>query len=275
MTDNLFCKEGKDGFINWNLGSSLTFFFEIDISVIKKIIPSTINPLEVRPGIGLFEIGISKFPSGNLDCLPAFNEVSLGVFVHQNLRKKSPAGMKRPAFMSVYMLTIAGDNDGFLKHTYLIDKMPIYICKNLVIDNTGIKDGNYDVLVYDDHGKIADLKWTYPNFPTNQFEKKDYSIQIYLGNQGSLYYLALLASGNIFIHQKTENAGKLYPHPIFRGLDLSKVSSYCNSQFVAIDFKRYAFYTPEYLSPLAPEDFDPTKDNESEIKEFLASVKSY
>ena len=47
--------------------------------------------------------------------------------------------------------------------------MPIYICNNLVIENTGIKDGNYDALVYDDRGKIADLKWTYPNFPTNQF----------------------------------------------------------------------------------------------------------
>ncbi len=275
MTDNLFCKEGKDGFINWQLGYSLTFCFEIDVSEIKKIIPRSLIPLEVRPGVGILEIAISKFPDGNLGCLPAFNEVSWCIFVHQNLRKRAPNGTKRAAFISAYMLGVAGDNDGFLKHAYLIDKMPIYICKNLVIENTGMKDGNHDALVYDDRGKIANLKWTYPNFPTNRFEKKDYFIQVYIGHEGNLYYLSVLATGKIFIHQKTENAGKLYPHPIFRGLDLSKVSSYCNSQFVAIDFKRYAFYTPEYLSPLGPKDFDPTKDNESEIKEFLVSVKSY
>ena len=275
MTDNLFCKPGKNGFINWQVKHIVEFCFEIDLSEIKKFIPTRIIPLEVRPGIGVLSFSIPKFPDGNLGCLSAFDEHALRVYIAKDFRKTTRDGLDRVPFFSTYMLSVAANSDGFLQHTYLIDKMPIYLCQNLVVENSGVEKGNYDFVVYDDRGMIADLKWTYPNFPQEQIEEKDVFIQIYLGYQGKLYYETLLASiDSFFIHQKEGNAGKLYPHPFFRGLDLSKVSSYCNFQFIALNFKQYSFYTPELLSPLKPKDFDPTKHNESDIKAFLNGSKA-
>ena len=274
MKDNLFCKEGENGFINWQFERTVEFGFEIDLSELKKILPAKITPLEVRPGVGIIGIGITKFPDGNLGCLSAFDEVLLNVYVSQNLRKTSPDGTNKIPWISCYMLSVAGNSDGFLKHTYLVDKMPIYICKNLTVENSRVENGDYNFAVYEDEETILDLKWTDSNFTPKQFEKRDAFIQIFLGFQGKLYYESLLTSGSLFTHQKDGNAGKLYSHPFFRGLDLSKVSSYCNFQFISLHSRRFSFYTPELLCPLSPKDFDPTKDNESDIKEFLAKTKN-
>lgn len=238
-TSPQFCQEGKDGFIDWSLKSDNMFIFEIPIDRVKPFLPKGLNAIEIRPGIGLCMVAISRFNKNCLGFLPEFTEPNFSICVQNDLSKRDPTGEGRIPQFSFFMVSVTANNEDFLTHTQCVDKMPIYRSRNLVIESDG-----FDVKVKDDNGPIVDLYFSYENFDVALFEKNEWFIQVYSSSEGKLYYDPVLWSGKSFEHQKQDNKSRFYDHPFFQGLKVSDITS-CYLQAISIDNEAlFRFYSP-------------------------------
>ncbi len=228
-------KNLQDG-ITWEIKFDAVFYFEIGTEKVRPKLPPGVYPVEVRPGVCLFGIGLQEFKPGNLGYLPAHYEINGMIAVQPDLSRNMPS----PKFC-FNCLVIASENEAFLQHTKEVDKMPTYLSEGLKIDYT---DDPVKVTATDNNGFILRLENTQPQINCTPVEMWG---QCFNMAEGKLYFQAWKWEGDIFQHQHRGIVGEINKtHPIWQGLDLSEVSNRCYMQLMPrpAGNMRITFYKP-------------------------------
>ena len=102
---------GRKCVSRWNLSTIFHNLFEIPTAAIAPLLPKGVEPLEVRPGVSLYDIGDVLWNSGNLDgSWPAFHELTAMIVVQPDLSIDMP--MPKFAF---YVPKIIANWSGLVK----------------------------------------------------------------------------------------------------------------------------------------------------------------
>jgi len=221
MSENLDSVAGLPMVINWRLIGHVFCTWEIGMDAVEKILPTRLEPVDLRPGVGLLSIGCLRFAKGHFTAdAPEFNEIVIVVHVQPDLS----VAMPQPRF-TFYAHSVVSDSVNFVDHEAREIFTPTEHVPSLQLDFS--PDG-LGVRAWDEDGPFLELRSTAPASAfTPALIWGQYYSQI-----GRLRHGIWNWQGTRFEHMQRGDPGKPMPHPYFRGLDVSKVSS-CYRQMYA------------------------------------------
>lgn len=197
----------------WNIEFGASWFLEFPTDELKKLLPPKLEIFESRPQIGLLCATIFAFKEGHLHCKPASCELTLSVQVIPKY-----ALLKQLPKYALFVFRGAADTPEFLSHEYNIDKIPFESrpC-SFTIDSS-----NSRVQIKDADSKlILDLKG--PSI-TGSFSNQENGYQFFTFQNNKLYGGHVKMKNSLSINQELkEDFGQLFSHPIFQGLDITKM----------------------------------------------------
>lgn len=200
---------GRRCLFEWNLNELAQFFFEVPTSLVMPLLPRGIYPQEPRPGVALIDVGFVDWAAGNWEPdWPAFTEVSVLLAVQPDLSYPMP--MPKYAF---FALNICADFIEFLKTEPTNLKLPTFYSPL----TPKFDAERYRVEVTSPSGPLMQL--TNTQHPVH-YEPVDWVGQFFTVEDGILYMGIWQWIGLAAEHQAPGRAGKLFKHPVFRGLDL-------------------------------------------------------
>jgi hypothetical protein len=197
-----------DDYSIWCYDAALGFAVEVATESVKKVLPKGLYPFEVRPGISLLMINVLSFTTGNHRFDKAFREVTFSVNVIPDLYL---AG-KLPKF-AVYVLNIGVTDLDFSADPYNTDKLPFYSTQ-IQVD---IDSEAHAVRCWDERGPIFEL---HNISKESHFDRKEDFFQVFASSEGDLYHGAMTLEAEAYEHQKSGVAGRVFDHPILRGLEM-------------------------------------------------------
>ena len=202
MTSN----NNQEGLIVWNFDFAFTTFYEIETDAIEHLVSKPLTPIEVAPGVSLISLIALNFPEGALGSLPEFQELILSLIVTPDLSRGVPKS-------AMYVLSLGSTNQEHLDHCASYYKLPVFGQFSRV-------NIQYDPLAveYEDHnGPIVSMKNIHPHPKYGEGERY---FQAFVKDAGEIYVADVLMKGSVFEHQQAGEAGKLWPHAFFRGIDV-------------------------------------------------------
>ncbi|UCH10774.1 MAG: hypothetical protein JSU61_02480 [Fidelibacterota bacterium] len=200
--------ENQDGCLIWEFDFALSTYYEIELEAVEHLIPKRMSIVEVAPGIALLALTALNFPAGALGNLPEFQELIYGLVVTPDLSRGVPK-------FAMLILSLSSTNLEHLEHCVSYYKLPVFgqfSCVN-------IQKEPHEVEYEDEHGLITTMKNVHPN-PV--YEPGERYFQAFVEEAGDLYVADVLMKGSLFEHQNTGDAGTLYNHPFFRGIDMEE-----------------------------------------------------
>lgn len=221
MTDKYAGVGGTPLVIDWKITRHFFFSWEIDTEAIEPLVPPGLEVVELRPGISLLSVGILRYQEGHFGPgSPAFSEVVSAAHVNPDLSFDMPT--PRFTFAS---LVVTADSPEFVEQEARLIFTPTRLVPSLRLEFS--PDG-LGVDASDDHGPIVSLRNTHPDpvFTRAEFWGQHFT------NTAGLHCGAWEWDGERFEHMRAGSAGRLYEHPHFRGLDLSRVHG-CYRQMIA------------------------------------------
>jgi hypothetical protein len=198
----------------WAFDFEMVFMFEIAIDEARRRVPAPLLPIELRPGIGVLGVGVQNLCAGNLGELPEVREVYWILFVHPQLSVPMPT----PRFAAAPMLLTATDPTFIARARALdhLDSLPWSSSLEIEIDRAGLRARAGDA-----HGPIVEL-WNVHEQP-NFVDDEVWGQQFVGVDDDALHFQAWHWRGRKAEYQR-RGGGRLYPHPLFGGLDLDAVS---------------------------------------------------
>jgi hypothetical protein len=219
--DDRFARVGDDDLvITWHIQKHLMFAWEVDVEALDPFIPRELTPVEVRPGIGLISVATILYQPGNFGPdSPAFFELVSVAHVVSDLSVTMPV----PRF-SMHALNVWSNSPDFVRQEGELLFTPAELVPSLAID-FGAKTDTSDAR--DADGPIISLRNTHPEPVFAHDEMWGQHTNDTVG----LHFGVWEWDGLKFEHQRGGDAGKLYPHRFWRGLDLSRVRG-CYRQMI-------------------------------------------
>lgn len=217
--------------IRWTFDFDLFFLFEIDVNDITLPMPSGTFPMEHRPGVGL--VGVSLELGVDNDVGP-FTEINWCVVVEADLSRRMPV----PRY-SVVTGNVGSDNEAFLQHAALVDKLPIFRPRNL---RWKVDRDACSAYAEDDDGPILRL---FNTLPDPVFLPRVHWVQL-RSCEGGEWFQALSWTGEACEHAHNHLGGEFFPHPFFKGVDTRGLGDRCYLQMVGRPHHRIDvdFYQP-------------------------------
>lgn len=193
------------GTLLWEYNFALCTFFEIETEAIEHLVPKTLTPVEVVPGLSLFSLIAFNFPAGALGTLPEFQELILSLIVTPDLSRGVPKS-------AMYIVSLGSTCQEHLDHCISYYKLPVYGR----FTRATIEHETHTVKYENDDGPILTMKNIHPN---PKFSDGELYFQSFVKDAGDTYVSDIVMKGNLFEHQQAGKAGRLWPHPFFRGID--------------------------------------------------------
>ena len=191
----------------WNYDYSIGFALDIDSEKERSFLPRGLHPFEVKPGVSLLMFNTMQFMEGNHNFASAFSEMTISVNVIPDLYL---AG-RLPKF-AVYVINVGVDNLAFASDPYNTDKLPFYPTPlDIRVDRE-----KHAVSCRDEFGPIFELHDISRN---RDFDRKEDFFQVFAGHDGRILHGAMTLDAESYEHQVSGACGKVFAHPIFRGLD--------------------------------------------------------
>lgn len=204
----------------WRIDLNLDFLCEIPLEVAEAAVPSGLQPVPVRPGVGLMAVGLLSFVPGNLGYLPRLAELSCSVVVHPDLS----ADVTPDFGMSVFK--VASDSPQFLRWARHKDKMPVHRGRDLRFELDRAQLGGR---VVDADGPICEMHNVHP---TPRFEPRTLRIQVFTAVDGIRWMLRAGWAGDLFEHQQSGGTVRVFDHPFFAPLGLGEQALPCHTQMM-------------------------------------------
>lgn len=212
---------GRKCVSRWNLSTIFHNLFEIPTAAIAPLLPKGVEPLEVRPGVSLYDIGDVLWNSGNLDgSWPAFHELTAMIVVQPDLSIDMP--MPKFAF---YVPKIIANWSGFVEN----ERRVLHLPTEYTPLEVGKGEGLIDLRATDGKDLIFEFRNTNPQlaFPRDAFFGQYYSVE-----DGKLWFGIWRFEGFLCEHQKKGHPGRLANHKLFYG-ELN-VADYCTESYMQL-----------------------------------------
>ncbi|UCD38942.1 MAG: hypothetical protein JSW54_05550 [Fidelibacterota bacterium] len=192
--------------LTWEFDFALSTYYEIETEAIEHLLPKQLNPIEVAPGIALMSLTALNFPPGALGHLPEFQELIFGLIVTPDLSRGVPK-------FAMYIVSLSSTNREHLEHCVQHYRLPVHG------QFTGVSlQHDPHVVEYEDaDGPILSMRNIHPNPAYGEGERY---FQAFVMDNDRLYVADVVMKGSLFEHQQTGDAGKLWPHPFYNGVDV-------------------------------------------------------
>lgn len=224
MTPNLDGPVGaRPLVIKWRVTQHIMMIFEAPLEDLERITPAPLVPVEVKPGIGLVYLAALHFEDGHFgpDSV-GFDEAVFVVAVAPDLSMEMPT----PRF-SFFAFNVYTDSPDFVAYEAKNIHTPAQVRPGFQVR---FRDDGLGVEVRDDSGPIAVMNNTHP---APSFRRKEMWGQHFNDTRGGVLHSGPWHwEGALFEHEHQGDWGRLYPHSIFAGLDVSRLRR-CSRQFFA------------------------------------------
>lgn len=203
---------GLESTVDYLIDENLNFMYEVDASHVLPLMPPQISPKEPRIGKALINVGYMKFDATPIGGRPDAIELTLSVIINPDLTLDMPVPR-----MCLYDLHIASNCLVFVEHEDEIQKLKGMHLPGLSrkMDSRGNR-----LEVWDDDGPL--FTFINPN-PLSIFKSEIACGQYISSHPDGLYQGVILWEGVGCEQQSSGDCGKLYPHPFFKGIDVSWV----------------------------------------------------
>jgi hypothetical protein len=225
--------------VEWIITRHIMLALEVTTAEADGLVPSHMVPVEVRPGVALMHIAALRFAPDNVGAGSApFGEVALMVLVEPNLAIDMP----HPR-LALHVVRVLSDSPGFVNHPRRRTLFtPTRLVADLAVD---FAEDGMSVALRDARGPIAQLR----NAKNNpRFRPRQMWGQHFNDTQDVVHGGAWHWQGSLLEHQRRTGWGRLHEHPLFGGVDTTRVRSCYRGFFAGIDTPvRERFY------PVAPQ----------------------
>lgn len=199
--------------IDWRINRHLFYTFEIDSDAAERILPESLQMVELRPGVALMSVGILRYEPGHFGpASPVFYELVGAVHVSPDMATDMP--VPTMTFSSFCVLSDSGDFVAQEGYTLYTPARHAPLRLDLTADELG-------VAVSDGDGPILSMPSAHP--PPRWVHKEMWG-QHFTNTKG-LQHGIWEWDGRLFEHQRRLPGWKLFPHPFWSGLDVSRVRS--------------------------------------------------
>ncbi len=200
-------RNNQDGLLIWDFDFALSTFFEVETDAIEHLAPKSLRPVEVAPGVSLISLIALNFPEGALGKLPNFQELILSLIVTPDLSRGVPKS-------AMFILSLGSTNQEHLDHCVSYYKLPIYG----KFTTAELQPENHSVRYEDGNGPILTMENVHPN---PKFDEGELYFQAFVEDAGDIYVADVVMKGSLFEHQQAGQAGKMWSHPFYRGIDVN------------------------------------------------------
>lgn len=200
--------------VRWEITHHMMMVFEIDTDAVEEVLPEELDPVEVVPGISLLNVATLNYAPGNFGSGSApFSEIVAVIATHPDLTLRMPV----PRF-TFYDLSIFSDSIDFVEGERRTISTPTELSPGLQVE---FRHDGLEAKVSDASGPICLFRNSSPEPPT--YRPTYIWGQHYNDTRGFLVVGPWQWEGEMWEHQKQGTWGELYPHPFFKGLDISAV----------------------------------------------------
>jgi len=216
-----FARVGDDPLvIEWHLQRHIMFTWEIDLEAIEPFLPRELTAVEVRPGIGLFSVATLLYqPDQFRPGSPPFLELVSVIHVQSDLSVKMP--MSR---FSMHAISVYSDSPDFIEQ----EGEKLFTPTTLDPSLRFTWGENWDTVdAADDDGPIISFRNTNPNpvYTPDELWGQHYN------DTHGLHFGVWEWDGIKCEHMQRGDAGKFYPHPFWKGMDLGRIRG-CYRQMI-------------------------------------------
>jgi hypothetical protein len=206
--------------IEWHIQKHIMFTWEIDADALEPLVPKELTLVEVRPGIALFSVATILYQPAQFapDSPPFFELVSVA-HVQADLSLKMP--MSR---FAMHAISVYSDSPDFVQQEGEKLFTPTTLDPSL---DLGFTEGWDGVDAKDADGPILSFRSTHPN-PV--FSPDEMWGQHYNDTRG-LHFGVWEWDGMKFEHMQRGDAGRFFPHPFFKGMDIGRIRG-CYRQMI-------------------------------------------
>jgi hypothetical protein len=218
--------------LHWRIRRQIMYLWEIDVDALMPYVPARLDPIEVRPGIGLFAIEALHYHTDHFrDGYPEFLEAVLTAAVQPDLSIEQPV----PRFC-MHAISVISESPEFVEQEGRILFTPTELVPGLRME---FSEDGASCDLYDGDEPIALCRNT--GGPP-AYEPKVLWGQYYTNTRG-LQQGIWRWDGEMFEHQKKGDWGRLSKHAFFKGMDLSRVRGCYRQMMARPDFQNSArFY---------------------------------
>ncbi|MDB4960396.1 MAG: hypothetical protein JWP01_395 [Myxococcales bacterium] len=207
--------------LSWRVRKQVMFLYEIDSDAIAAHVPPSLEAMEVRPGVSLIAIECLHYYSDHFrEGYREFLEMVLTVAVQPDLSIDMPV----PRFC-MHAISVISDSPEFVEQEGHLLYTPTELVPGLRMEFS--EDGG-GVDIYDGTTPMVMCRNTHPNPP---YDHKVLWGQYYTNTNG-LQQGIWRWEGQMFEHMKAGDWGSFHPHPVFKGIDLSRIRG-CYRQMMA------------------------------------------
>ena len=228
--------------VEWNITHHVMLALEIATAEAEALLPDSVTPVEVRPGVALMHLAALRFAPDNVGPGSApFGEVAMMVLVEPNLNLQMP----NPR-LAMHVLRVRSESEGFVNHRERKTLFtPTQLQSDLVV---AFAEDGMSVALSDGHGPIAEMKNSHPN---PRLRPREMWGQHFNHTQGIVYGGPWHWEGMLFEHQRRKDWGQLHPHPLFEGINTDRVRACYRGFFASAGHPiRERFYpvSPQFIS---------------------------
>jgi hypothetical protein len=215
MTIDQFAEcAGARRVVHWHIRRHLFFTWEVDFDALERLVPKSLEVIELRPGIGLMSTGVVEYEPGHFGpSSPVFYEVVSVIHVQPDLSFKMPV----PRF-AFYAMMVYSESPDFVELEARVVRTPTTLVSSLKVQFT--EDGQ-GADAWDNNGPILSFRNTGPK---DDFTHAEFYGQHLTDRSGAFEMGSWEWDGLRIEHMKPGGAeNKIHQHPHFKGLDASRV----------------------------------------------------
>ncbi len=210
-TDRYTSCAGRPLIIEWRIDRHLFYTFEIDTEEAERIVPDSLQIVELRPGVALMSVGVLRYLPGHFrPGSPVFFELVGAVHVSPDMAIDMPTPT-----MTFSSFAVLSDSEDFVAqedHTLYTPARHVALKVELSTDELG-------VTVSDADGPVLSVPSAHPS---PHWVHKEMWGQHFTNTKG-LQHGTWEWDGRLFEHQRRIPGWKLFPHPFWAALDVSRV----------------------------------------------------
>ena len=219
MNDKFASAAGDPLVIEWHVEKHIMFTWEIDTDAVLPFVPEELTPVEVRPGRSLFSVAGLVYEPGNFGPQsPSFVELVSVVHVAPDL------SVKMPCRFAMHAISVYSDSTDFVRQEGEKLFTPTTHDPSLTITFNERWDA---AEAADADGPIVTWRNTHPH---PEYVADEMWGQHYNDTRG-VHFGIWEWDGMKFEHMRGGDAGRLHPHPFFKGMDLRRVHG-CYRQMI-------------------------------------------
>jgi hypothetical protein len=212
-----------EGYMAREYDYSISYTMEIPTQLVRNVLPKSVQPASLRPQVSLMTISITSF--GELEGGIPLTEVSLAINAMPNIFL---AG-EMPRF-ALYILN-TGSTVSAPEFTAASEAFQLPLHPEALTIDLNRETGT--VKCSDAAGNpIFELNDLSLGLEEKVFTPKENLFQVFTGKDGALYHSKVKVFAPAYEHQKAGQAGKLYKHDFFNGLEVAELETYSYLQMV-------------------------------------------